>query len=58
MLEAIKLRVNPRHDLAGREWPAAGSNETSPDLAHHATLARLGRNSRLRLTIGEAAART
>jgi hypothetical protein len=56
MLEAIKLRVNPRHDLAGRERPAAVSNETSAHLAHHATLARQGRNNRLRLTIREAAA--
>ena len=56
VLEAIKLRVNPRHDLAGRERFAAGSNETPPDLAHDTALARQGRNNRLRLAIREAAA--
>ena len=44
MLEAIKLRINPMHDLAGRERFAAGCNETASDLAHHAALTRQGRN--------------
>ena len=44
MLEAIKLRINPMHDLAGRERFAGRCGKCPPHLAHHATLSRLGRN--------------